>query len=167
MWVLYLYGFVFTGDEYIPWSKIERKGKCAAGCLMGCESGLLFQRGSYAPEGTVLSYLLAGSPVVVGNLWSVSDNDESLFTRAMFLELAEEIKDAQQDDVLAAEGRAKRKNNCVLKHRFGAFMAHAREACQFPFFTGAAAICYGVPTAIRYKRSLESSPPNKRRKFHS
>ena len=56
--------------------------------LMGCSSGKLqsvntskstssssYYTMHYEPEGIALSYLLAGAPCVVGNLWDVTDRD--------------------------------------------------------------------------------------------
>jgi separase len=55
--------------------------------LMGCSSGRLVSINRkhsesieqiplfYEPEGVALSYLCAGAPCVVGNLWDVTDND--------------------------------------------------------------------------------------------
>ncbi|KAK6915925.1 hypothetical protein RJ641_018786 [Dillenia turbinata] len=37
----------------------------------------------YSPQGTPLSYLLAGSPIVVCNLWEVTDKDIDRFGKAM------------------------------------------------------------------------------------
>jgi len=45
---------------------------------MGCGSGALKGVGNqslFEPGGAVLGYLFAGSPAVVGNLWSVTDRD--------------------------------------------------------------------------------------------
>jgi hypothetical protein len=55
-----------------------------AAVLMGCSSAKLFQasRGS-ALSGPLASYLAAGSPCVVGNLWDVTDRDIDRFTTAL------------------------------------------------------------------------------------
>ena len=68
--------------------KAETKSSCnATVLLMGCSSGRLIsinRKNSnsleetplyYEPEGIALSYLCAGAPCVVGNLWDVTDND--------------------------------------------------------------------------------------------
>ena len=39
--------------------------------------------GQYTPHGTHLSYLSAGSPVIVANLWEVTDKDIDRFGKAM------------------------------------------------------------------------------------
>ena len=55
--------------------------------LMGCSSGKLISINRkhsklieetplyYEPEGVALSYMCAGAPCVIGNLWDVTDND--------------------------------------------------------------------------------------------
>ena len=68
--------------------KAETKSSCnATVLLMGCSSGRLISINRktsnsieetplyYEPEGIALSYLCAGAPCVVGNLWDVTDND--------------------------------------------------------------------------------------------
>lgn len=66
----------------------KKRRKCrSAVILMGCSSGKLVSVNRkdsdssenmpifYEPEGIVLSYLCAGAPCVVGNLWDVTDRD--------------------------------------------------------------------------------------------
>ena len=50
---------------------------------MGCSSGSLSLNGQYTPQGTHLSHLSAGSPVMVANLWEVTDKDIDRFGKAM------------------------------------------------------------------------------------
>jgi separase len=50
---------------------------------MGCSSGTLHCKGAYAPQGAPLSYLFAGSPSVIANLWDVSDKDIDRFSKAL------------------------------------------------------------------------------------
>lgn len=50
---------------------------------MGCSSGTLFCKGCYAPQGVPLSYLFAGSPAIIANLWDVSDKDIDRFGKAI------------------------------------------------------------------------------------
>jgi separase len=54
-------------------------GSRASIILMGCNSGALKsvwgKRILFEPHGIALSYLCAGAPCVVGNLWDVTDKD--------------------------------------------------------------------------------------------
>lgn len=107
---------------------------------MGCSSGSLSLNGSYTPQGIPLSYLLAGSPVIVANLWEVTDKDIDRFGKAM----------------LEAWLRERSNPFSGYDHRpkIGSFICQAREACTLPFLIGAAPISYGIPTGIRKKKDL-------------
>ena len=72
-----------SGAQYIPGHEIQKLDRCAATLLMGCSSGSLSLNGAYTPQGAPLSYLLAGSPVIVANLWEVTDKDIDRFGKAM------------------------------------------------------------------------------------
>ncbi|CAL8997984.1 unnamed protein product [Prunus brigantina] len=80
---LFIYFGHGSGVQYIPMHQIQRLENCAATLLMGCSSGSLKLNGCYIPHGPPLSYLLAGSPVIVANLWEVTDKDINRFAKAM------------------------------------------------------------------------------------
>ncbi|XP_020220359.1 separase isoform X1 [Cajanus cajan] len=80
---LFIYFGHGSGAQYISRHEIQKLDKCAATFLMGCSSGSLTLPGQYAPQGIPLSYLLAGSPAVVANLWDVTDKDIDRFGKAM------------------------------------------------------------------------------------
>lgn len=171
-----------AGAQYISKHEIQKLEKCAATLLMGCSSGSLFLNGCYIPQGTSLSYLLAGSPVTIANLWEVTDKDINRFAKAMLdawlkERLSSSISCAQCNSVvsefeaLSVKGKAKKVsrkkateryndnftcNNHTCDHgkKIGSFMAQAREACTLPFLIGASPVCYGVPTGIRRKKHL-------------
>lgn len=181
--VLELNECVFTGAQYIPRHEIQKLEKCAATLLMGCSSGSLTLHGSYAPQGVPLSYLLAGSPAIVANLWEVTDKDIDRFGKAMLDAWLKERSDLPMEclqcNLLSSEfeamnlksckGRGKRKvskqklqelpesdspkNNCGHRPKIGAFMGQARDVCTLPFLTGASPVCYGVPTGIWRKKN--------------
>lgn len=48
---------------------------------MGCSSGRFSPRGDYEPVGVPLSYLMAGCPAAIANLWDVTDGDIDRFSR--------------------------------------------------------------------------------------
>jgi hypothetical protein len=70
-----------------PTNEMKKTSCKATVLLMGCSSGKLVsinRKNSdsieetplyYEPEGVALSYLCAGAPCVIGNLWDVTDND--------------------------------------------------------------------------------------------
>ncbi|KAL7549792.1 hypothetical protein ACHAWF_017680 [Thalassiosira exigua] len=90
------------------------RGCRASVVLMGCSS-----------EGIALSYTLAGSPCVVGNLWDVTDRDIDRYSLALM-----EFFFSSQNDKLPSLAK------CV---------ANARRACKLRYLNGGAPVCYGVP----------------------
>ncbi|XP_021763754.1 separase-like [Chenopodium quinoa] len=181
---LFLYFGHGSGAQYMPRDKIQKLESCSALLLMGCSSGSLNLNGCYAPVGTSLSYMLAGAPIVVANLWEVTDLDIDRFAKAVLKSFFEERSmsstDCIQCSLLAEElesmsvnerkrnpkkGRGKKKavdpvpdvsGEYCYKHklRAGYFVSQARKACKLPFLIGAAPVCYGVPTGIKKKRDI-------------
>ncbi|CAI9287139.1 unnamed protein product [Lactuca saligna] len=80
---LFMYFGHGSGVQYIPGDEIQKLDGCAATLLMGCSSGSLSLNGSYSPKGAPLYYLFAGSPVIVANLWEVTDKDIDRFGKAV------------------------------------------------------------------------------------
>ncbi|XP_019088655.1 PREDICTED: separase-like [Camelina sativa] len=73
---LFLYFGHGSGAQYIPKREIEKLDNCSATFLMeGCNSGSLWLKGCYIPEGIPLSYLLGGSPAIVATLWDVTQTE--------------------------------------------------------------------------------------------
>lgn len=107
--------------------------------LMGCSSGRLESvnmRNStslaqvplyYEPEGIALSYLMAGAPCVVGNLWDVTDRDIDRFS----LSVLEKIFESDADD----------DNSMSIAQA----VAESRSACKMRCIVGFAPVCYGLP----------------------
>ncbi|KAL5992925.1 hypothetical protein ACLOJK_013844 [Asimina triloba] len=62
---------------------------------MGCSSGVLSFTGPYAPQGAPLSYLLAGSPAIIANLWDVTDREIDRFGRGILDDWLQEESSAQ------------------------------------------------------------------------
>ncbi|KAK4846024.1 hypothetical protein QYF36_012189 [Acer negundo] len=177
---LFIYFGHGSGAQYIPRSDLQKLKRCSASLLMGCSSGSLKLEGCYNPHGTPLSYLQAGSPVIVANLWEVTDKDIDRFGKAILDACLRERSsisvDCDQCTLLAEEvevknarvckGQKKKvsrkkltetldiglcKNGCDHRPKLGSFMGQAREACTLPFLVGASPVCYGVPTGIRRK----------------
>ncbi|XP_047307638.1 separase [Impatiens glandulifera] len=169
---LFLYFGHGSGSQYISRHEIQKLRSCAATLLMGCSSGSLSLDGCYTPQGAPLSYLLAGSPVIVSNLWEVTDKDIDRFGKVMidcWLRersencdgLSEELKGMQIGETkLSTNRKSTRKKTTEASNvglscqrpKLGSFMTLAREACTLPFLIGAAPVCYGVPTHIVKKK---------------
>lgn len=106
--------------------------------LMGCSSGKLISVNRkdskitdkvtmfYEPEGIALSYLCAGAPCVVGNLWDVTDRDIDRYC----ITLLEKFLGSNEGQSLA---------KCV---------AEARSSCKMRHIVGLAPVCYGVPVHL-------------------
>jgi Peptidase family C50 len=129
------------GQQFFGRSKIEALGRrtgssISSVVLLGCGSGKLEsvnRKNSkstskvpihYEPEGIALSYLLAGSPCVVGNLWDVTDHDIDRYAMALVSSIFE---DASGQKSIA---------KCV---------AESRAACKMRYIVGCAPVCYGFP----------------------
>ncbi|KAH9685962.1 Separase [Citrus sinensis] len=177
---LFIYLGHGSGSQYVSRHDLLKLEKCAATFLMGCSSGSLSLNGCYIPQGTPLSYLLAGSPVIVANLWDVTDKDIDRFGKTMLDAWLRERSSVPmgcdqcssvQDEAKNGRGKVNKKrmlrkklpetsdislcnNGCDHRPKLGSFMGQAREACKLPFLIGAAPVCYGVPTGIRRKPSL-------------
>ncbi|XP_020517182.1 separase isoform X2 [Amborella trichopoda] len=80
---LFLYFGHGSGEQYIPGHNIQSLDHCAATLLMGCSSGCLYYKGCYAPKGAPLYYLIGGCPVVIANLWEVTDKDIDRFSQSL------------------------------------------------------------------------------------
>ncbi|KAL0479901.1 hypothetical protein AKO1_007369, partial [Acrasis kona] len=117
---LYIFCGHGAGENYYNVDQVKRLNKCAVSILMGCSSAALTENGEYEPSGTVLSYLLAGSPCVIGNLWDVTDGDCDRYTYAML------------DMWFSGSNNL---SECMVK---------AREECKMKYLMGAAAVCYGL-----------------------
>ena len=130
---------VNNGDDDNMQRHTEDAQQCQSSIiLMGCSSGDLVsvntQRGSHVsenhmyfePEGAALSYLCAGAPCVVGNLWDVTDRDIDRFS----VSLLEGI--FQENETTIAD--------CVKT---------SRDACKLKYMVGAAPVVYGIPVSIK------------------
>lgn len=120
----------------------------AAVILMGCSSGRLVSINRktskltkqlplyYEPEGIALSYLCAGAPCVIGNLWDVTDNDIDRFSVSL---LKSFFKSFYNESTNSKGSRNLSLAQCV---------AASRSACKLKYLVGCAPVCYGVPTFI-------------------
>jgi len=116
---------------------------------MGCSSGRLVsinRKNSdsleetplyYEPEGVALSYLCAGAPCVVGNLWDVTDNDIDRFSVSLLKQFFDEKYSGNED--------IHPKHNISLAKG----VSTSRSACKLKYLVGCAPVCYGVPVFLK------------------
>ncbi|KAF9456116.1 peptidase family C50-domain-containing protein [Collybia nuda] len=123
------------GEQYVRSHKIRALPSCAATMLWGCSSGALQDMGDFDRSGTPYSYMIAGCPTLVANLWDVTDRDIDLFSQAVFDKLhltACGIRDW-------SSGQHKGSVSIVEA------VAQSRNSCKLEYLTGAAPVVYGIP----------------------
>lgn len=104
--------------------------KFSAVLLMGCSSATSTYNGPYAPTCLALVYLHAGTPVVLGYLWTMDSFPISRFTNHL------------TDGLFAA-----RSSN--VRRRFESCVANTRKSrSKGQHYAGGGVVCYGVPTGI-------------------
>ncbi len=101
---------------------------------MGCSSGNQYVLGDFEPYGTVLAYIIAGCPCIVGNLWDVTDRDIDRLTED-FLESW--LKETDED-------KRQYKDSLICAH-----LNKSRKACKMAYLNGSAPIVYGLPVNFK------------------
>uniref|UniRef100_A0A4W5M5H5 separase n=1 Tax=Hucho hucho TaxID=62062 RepID=A0A4W5M5H5_9TELE len=124
---LYIYVGHGAGARFLDGQRILKKEMRAASLLFGCSSAALAVRGELEGTGIILNYLMAGCPLILGNLWDVTDRDIDRFTKALL------------DSWLSAGPGAP-----LLDH-----MALSRQATHLKHLIGAAPVVYGLPIHLR------------------
>jgi separase len=126
-----------SGSQYFPSEDVEKLRVNACSILMGCSSGDQYTMGEFEPYGTILAYILAGCPSVVGNLWDVTDRDIDRFTEDflkswMNLDINEITNTTDNDD-----------SSNICTH-----LIKARNACKLSHLNGSAPVIYGMPLSF-------------------
>ncbi|GJX14237.1 separase [Tanacetum coccineum] len=114
-------------SRHIPIDAFAKLDKCASAILMGCYSGLLELEVPYIPKGALIDYVLAGSPIVVGNLWVVRQTWVLEFTKKLLKTFEGELED--EAGIVAYLDLARKTYNNLM------------------YIAGT--ICYGLPTLLR------------------
>ena len=78
---------------------------------MGCSSGRFSPRGDYEPVGVPLSYLMAGCPAAIANLWDVTDGDIDRFSRFLLHKWLETPNDV--DTVTLEQKNQNTTDSCI------------------------------------------------------
>lgn len=130
--------FVYIGhggcEEYIKPSVLfkiaNNEQPLPPSLLIGCSSGSLETYGVLNPHGNVYNWLNCGSPMIIANLWDVTDKDIDQFTMSVF------------------------KLSSLLGHSNGAgvdfsnSLRDSRKACNLKYLNGSAPVVYGLPLHI-------------------
>lgn len=99
--------------------------------LIGCSSGNLNCFKWLESFGTALSWISCGSPMILANLWDVTDKDIDKFSLSVF----------QKWGVLDPEGGTLHLNICDA-------VETSRKECNLRYLNGSAPVVYGLPIII-------------------
>uniref|UniRef100_A0A8C5MBK5 separase n=1 Tax=Leptobrachium leishanense TaxID=445787 RepID=A0A8C5MBK5_9ANUR len=124
---LYIYVGHGAGAHLLDVQTLQRLDCNALVLLFGCSSAALAVRGDLEGAGIVLKYLMAGCPLVLGNLWDVTDREIDRYTVAFL-----------QGWLKAGSGAP------LLK-----YLSESRQAPKLRYIIGAAPVAYGLPVALR------------------
>ncbi|XP_023279429.1 separin isoform X2 [Seriola lalandi dorsalis] len=124
---LYIYVGHGAGARFLDSQAVLKRQMKAASLLFGCSSAALAVRGDQEGQGIILSYLIAGCPFVLGNLWDVTDRDIDRFTKALL------------ESWLSAGPGAP-----LLD-----YMGPSRQATHLKHLIGAAPVVYGLPVHLQ------------------
>ncbi|KAM3935059.1 separin [Leptodactylus fuscus] len=124
---LYIYVGHGAGAHFLDAQTLQRLDCNAVVLLFGCSSAALAVRGDLEGAGIVLKYLMAGCPLVVGNLWDVTDREIDRYTVAFL-----------QGWLKAGPGAS------LLK-----YLCESRQAPKLKYIIGAAPVAYGVPVSLQ------------------
>ncbi|CAG8500014.1 24159_t:CDS:10, partial [Racocetra persica] len=141
---LYIYVGHGTGEQYIRSHRIRALDRCAVTLLFGCSSGHLCDGGEFDPSGTALSYIIAGCPALVANLWDVTDKDIDRFSKALFNQWELCPGDVGiNDDVRSYHSKIDVNSRGEVSLVQAVSMA--RNECKLKYLIGAAPVVYGIP----------------------
>ncbi|XP_039188651.1 separin [Crotalus tigris] len=122
---LYIYAGHGAGARFVD--SILKMDCRAVALLFGCSSAALAVQGKLEGTGAILKFIMAGCPLVLGNLWDVTDRDIDRYMRALL--------------------------NNWLKANSGApllqYVIESRQAPKLRYMIGAAPIAYGLPVFLK------------------
>lgn len=130
---LFLYLGHGGGEQYLRASTMIKKRtdnpsmNLPPALLMGCSSGSFQSNGELEPTSNVFHWLSCGSPLVVSNLWDITDRDIDKFSLEVF----------KRWGLLPG-------NNSSLESICHA-ISQSRSTCILRYLNGAAPIVYGLP----------------------
>ena len=140
---LFIYCGHGAGEKLCDAHRLRRFAVPAA-LLWGCSSGRLSALGVHDPAGMALSYLVAGAPFVLANLWDVTDKDIDKLSMACMqavLEGDEKGRGNQSESKVEGEGEPSRTS-------VGGALSGARGACKLAHAVGCAPVMYGLPCPV-------------------
>ncbi|KAJ6654715.1 hypothetical protein lerEdw1_006578 [Lerista edwardsae] len=122
---LYIYAGHGAGARFVD--SILKVDCRAVALLFGCSSAALAVQGNLEGTGVVLKFLMAGCPLVLGNLWDVTDRDIDRYMEALL-----------KNWLKAGSGAS------LLQ-----YVIQSRQAPRLKYMIGAAPIAYGFPVSLQ------------------
>ncbi|CUM67294.1 uncharacterized protein PRCAT00004987001 [Priceomyces carsonii] len=98
--------------------------------LIGCSSGTVKSNGYLESTGNIYNWLTCGTPMMLVNLWDVTDKDIDMFTLSVF---------AKWGLLAPLDGP---KNICEA-------VSESRDRCNLTYLNGAAPVVYGLPLRLQ------------------
>jgi tetratricopeptide (TPR) repeat protein len=141
-------GMQYLNGESAELRKVRHKAGGCAVWMMGCASAKVTEHSDFDPSGMVLTYLMSGSPSVVGNLWAVTTRDLDKATVSML----QWLKNDSHGSVSPSGGSQLNSSSTLADA-----ILQARQACKLQYINAAALISYGLPLKVNRKEA--SSPP--------
>ncbi|KAI3654592.1 hypothetical protein MP228_000646 [Amoeboaphelidium protococcarum] len=143
---LYMYFGHGNGDSFYKSQALTHVTQSAVALLFGCSSARLKDYRCFDPYGSVVDFIMANSPLVVGNLWDVTDKEldklsVQILLRAGILKNSD-IKGTYFESLQMEE-------NCLVVSITQA-VALSRDQVRLPHLTGASMICYGIPVKFTH-----------------
>ncbi|KAG5270267.1 hypothetical protein AALO_G00190700 [Alosa alosa] len=124
---LYIYVGHGAGARFLDSGRLLKGEVRSAALLFGCSSAALSVNGLQEGTGIVLNYISAGCPLVLGNLWDVTDRDIDRLTVALL-----------RSWLSGGPGSS------LLAH-----LPAARTNTRLTHMIGAAPVAYGLPVYLR------------------
>lgn len=130
--------FVYLGhgssDRYIPTSTLYQACLTEGHrppplLLIGCSLGVVTDNGLLEPHGAIMNWLTCGAPMVLANLWDVTDKDIDLFSQSVF----------DKWGLLQPNPRRVNIAEAVMQ---------SRTQCNLQYLNGCAPVVYGVPFSL-------------------
>ncbi|GMM27775.1 separase [Martiniozyma asiatica (nom. inval.)] len=133
---IYIYAGHGGGEHYIRSSLIKKQENIPPSLLLGCSSGLLKIKGTFPPYGTPYNFITGGCPLVLANLWDVTDKDTDLLTITLLTKWGLLVN---YDKFEFTESENLNISECLSK---------SRDVCKLKYLNGAASVIYGLPLRL-------------------
>ncbi|GMM46185.1 separase [Pichia kluyveri] len=114
---MYLYAGHGGGEQYLQSRKVKSRESIPVTMLAGCSSGRMKQLGFSYAYGTAFNYINGKCPMLIANMWDVTDRDIDKLTVAVL---------------------DKPNNLCQG-------VGISRNVCKLTYLNGASAVVYGIP----------------------